>query len=98
MTEKPDKGYWDFIRERAKVAVDIIFAIFFDALIFCFWLFLTWGTSEFSEFMEKQGVSDILADIFKVCSSFATFILTISYIIIDICKSIKKILQEKNKN
>lgn len=96
MTEEPDRSYRDFIGDRAMVAVDVISAIFFDALVFCFWLLCAWGALKLSEIMHQQGVSDILANTFKWCSSVATFILTISYIAIDVIKAIKRIKEEMN--
>lgn len=78
-----------YLRDRTSLTVRIVACIAFDALLFCFWLLIAWGSHALATTLEAKGVDEIFTNAFKWTSSLGTFVLALSYIVSDIVKAFR---------
>lgn len=93
MEDKGDKmKSKSFFKHRCSQVFKITICILLDALIFCEWILVTWGTDSLAKYLASKGVNEFCANSFKWTSSVIILILAIVYIITDLMNSFSDIL------
>jgi len=98
--ELPFQDFSD-VRNSVKMFTIWLIVLLPDTIYLCFWLFLQWGISFISDFMDPSGLDWLQFSIFQILFMTSTLVPILIWIVTDIRKLIIRsnniVLQERKK-
>lgn len=80
-------------RSRCSISLRLAICIVGEAFVFVIWILVAGLCQALAQWLKTHGLHEIVADVFRWCSSVGTLILALLYIMADIKDEVKRLFR-----